>query len=125
MEKMLEVFHNYYSSSPLARTKRGLFLQSSPGESSGILEVNPTKLWGLLRLQPQDFLTLLLVHTQVSSNPSKLPPKCSQQFTSPEASAPGCDYLDAPVYRFQSDDGLPRKLSSLVGPRKVVDFQFV
>lgn len=65
-----------------------IFLQPSPGESSGFLEVKPTTLYGSLKLQPQDFFTLTSPHS-ISSNSSKLPFKCSYQFMAPVDSISG------------------------------------
>lgn len=117
---------------PAPQSLKGIFLRSSSWEPAGVPDRKAHEVVeATLRLQPPGISHCHITPHSGSSNFSKLPLKCSYQFMVPAASVLGwfsrcwlCFSGCPHVFRFQSS-AWPSNLSSLIGPRKTINFQFV
>ena len=130
-EKVPGTFHNSYS--PLrARIKMGSFLALHSENLIRFLGVKPMKMWDMSKIvAPGVSHSPASLHS-ACSNSSKLPSRCSYQFTTAEASAPSKQistvFLDKSLHTWGQQSQLSDKKTYLpltsYCSRKVTSFYF-
>lgn len=126
MEKILDVFHNCYSSPFPARTRKRSFSIFHHENLVGFLELKPRKVSGLHKILATQSFSPIVWSNSVSGN---FPFKCSYKFMVPEfcalqGSRPRLWLFGVSSLSRFWGSSFPYNLSFLISLRRVVDFQW-